>query len=189
MSQQKSGAAVGTTVGDSFPEDVDRRLPQEPSRTSSSATRCSCARSSCRTARGGSAISLVERQVSMLRQRNGQLERQFKDLVAVAQAERRAGREDSQARPEAHARCRTCRGAWSASRRACARISPRGARCARAVRRDRARRTRSATGFVRRLPQDDVPDPAVRDVLRGARRAAARCATGRRTCSSATPSR
>ena len=33
---------------------------------------------------GGASISLVERQVSMLRQRNGQLERQLKDLVAVA---------------------------------------------------------------------------------------------------------
>lgn len=33
---------------------------------------------------GGSAISLVERQVAMLRQRNGELERQLKDLVAVA---------------------------------------------------------------------------------------------------------
>jgi hypothetical protein len=33
---------------------------------------------------GGPSISLVERQVSMLRQRNGQLERQLKDLVAVA---------------------------------------------------------------------------------------------------------
>jgi uncharacterized protein YigA (DUF484 family) len=33
---------------------------------------------------GGASISLVERQVSMLRQRNAQLERQFKDLVAVA---------------------------------------------------------------------------------------------------------
>jgi uncharacterized protein len=33
---------------------------------------------------GGASISLVERQVSMLRQRNGQLERQLKDLLAVA---------------------------------------------------------------------------------------------------------
>ncbi len=33
---------------------------------------------------GGTAISLVERQVAVLRQRNAQLERQFKDLVAVA---------------------------------------------------------------------------------------------------------
>jgi uncharacterized protein YigA (DUF484 family) len=33
---------------------------------------------------GGATISLVERQVSMLRQRNAQLERQLKDLVAVA---------------------------------------------------------------------------------------------------------
>jgi uncharacterized protein len=33
---------------------------------------------------GGTAISLVERQVSMLRERNAKLERQLKDLVAVA---------------------------------------------------------------------------------------------------------
>lgn len=33
---------------------------------------------------GGATISLVERQVSMLRQRNAQLERQLKELVAVA---------------------------------------------------------------------------------------------------------
>jgi uncharacterized protein len=33
---------------------------------------------------GGTAISLVERQVSMLRERNGKLERQLKDFVAVA---------------------------------------------------------------------------------------------------------
>jgi uncharacterized protein len=32
----------------------------------------------------GTAVSLVERQVSMLRQRNAQLERQLKDLIAVA---------------------------------------------------------------------------------------------------------
>jgi uncharacterized protein YigA (DUF484 family) len=35
---------------------------------------------------GRSTISLVERQVSMLRQRNNELERQLKDLVAVAKA-------------------------------------------------------------------------------------------------------
>ena len=33
---------------------------------------------------GSVAVSLVERQVSMLRQRNGELDRQLKDLVAVA---------------------------------------------------------------------------------------------------------
>ena len=33
---------------------------------------------------GSAAVSLVERQVAMLRQRNGELERQLKDLVAVA---------------------------------------------------------------------------------------------------------
>jgi uncharacterized protein YigA (DUF484 family) len=35
---------------------------------------------------GRSTVSLVERQVSMLRQRNGELERQLKNLVAVAKA-------------------------------------------------------------------------------------------------------
>ena len=35
---------------------------------------------------GASAVSLVERQVAMLRQRSGALERQLKDLVAVAKA-------------------------------------------------------------------------------------------------------
>jgi uncharacterized protein YigA (DUF484 family) len=85
MSQQKSGAAVGATHGEEFPEgvvadylkshqDFFERHPlvllslKLPHRT------------------GGSAISLVERQVAMLRQRNAQLERQFKDLVAVAKS-------------------------------------------------------------------------------------------------------
>jgi hypothetical protein len=35
---------------------------------------------------GSATVSLVERQVAMLRQRNGELERQLKDLVAVAKA-------------------------------------------------------------------------------------------------------
>jgi hypothetical protein len=35
---------------------------------------------------GPATISLVERQIAMLRQRNGELERQLKDLVAVAKA-------------------------------------------------------------------------------------------------------
>ena len=33
---------------------------------------------------GTATVSLVERQVAVLRQRNGELERQLKDLVAVA---------------------------------------------------------------------------------------------------------
>ncbi len=85
MSQQKSGAVVGATHGEEFPaelvadylkthQDFFERHPlvllslKLPHRT------------------GGSAISLVERQVAMLRQRNAQLERQFKDLVAVAKS-------------------------------------------------------------------------------------------------------
>lgn len=35
---------------------------------------------------GGATISLVERQVAMLRQRNAELERQLKDLIAVAKS-------------------------------------------------------------------------------------------------------
>jgi uncharacterized protein YigA (DUF484 family) len=83
MSQQTSGAAVGATTVEPFADeavadylkshsDFFERHPQLliglklPHRA------------------GGASISLVERQVSMLRQRNTQLERQFKELVAVA---------------------------------------------------------------------------------------------------------
>jgi uncharacterized protein len=83
MSQQKSGAAVGTTVGDSFPEDaIADHLKSHPDFFERHPLLLLSLKLPHRT--GGSAISLVERQVSMLRQRNSQLERQFKDLVAVA---------------------------------------------------------------------------------------------------------
>ena len=83
MSQQKIGAAVGTTVGDSFPEDgVADYLKSHPDFFERHPLLLLSIKLPHRT--GGSAISLVERQVAMLRQRNGQLERQFKDLVAVA---------------------------------------------------------------------------------------------------------
>jgi uncharacterized protein YigA (DUF484 family) len=78
MSQSKSGAVAPETPAEdgiaeylrSHPDFFERhpnlllglRLPHRP----------------------GSAVSLVERQVSMLRQRSGELERQLKDLVAVA---------------------------------------------------------------------------------------------------------
>jgi uncharacterized protein YigA (DUF484 family) len=82
MSQQQTGVAIGTAVGEGFPEDgiadylkthpdfferhpallIGMKLPHQ----------------------AGASISLVERQVSMLRQRNLQLERQLKELVAVA---------------------------------------------------------------------------------------------------------
>jgi len=83
MSQQKSGAAVGTTVGDSFPENaIADHLKSHPDFFERHPLLLLSLKLPHRT--GGTAISLVERQVAMLRQRNGQLERQFKDLVAVA---------------------------------------------------------------------------------------------------------
>jgi uncharacterized protein YigA (DUF484 family) len=81
MSQQKSGAA--TTHGEEFPESaIAEYLKSHPDFFERHPLILVGLKLPHRT--GGSAISLVERQVSMLRQRNAQLERQFKDLVAVA---------------------------------------------------------------------------------------------------------
>ena len=81
MSQQKSGAA--TTHGEEFPESVIADyLKSHPDFFERHPLILLGLKLPHRT--GGSAISLVERQVSMLRQRNAQVERQFKDLVAVA---------------------------------------------------------------------------------------------------------
>ena len=83
MSQQKSGAA--TTHGEEFPESVIADyLKSHPDFFERHPLILLGLKLPHRT--GGSAISLVERQVSMLRQRNAQLERQFKDLVAVAKS-------------------------------------------------------------------------------------------------------
>jgi uncharacterized protein YigA (DUF484 family) len=81
MSQQKSGAAEGEVFAEadvaaylrSHPDFFERHTPlllrlKLPHHT------------------GSATVSLVERQVAMLRQRNGELERQLKDLVAVAKA-------------------------------------------------------------------------------------------------------
>jgi uncharacterized protein len=85
MSQQKSGAAVGNTPGDSFPEEaIADYLKSHPDFFERHPLILLGLRLPHRT--GGTAVSLVERQVSMLRQRNGQLERQLKDLVAVAKS-------------------------------------------------------------------------------------------------------
>lgn len=89
MSQQKS-AAVGTPVTEPFAEvapsedmvaDYLRKNPDFFERHPLVLLSLNLPH---RT--GGAAISLVERQVSVLRQRNNQLERQFKDLVAVAKS-------------------------------------------------------------------------------------------------------
>ena len=83
MSQQKSGAA--TTHGEEFPESaIADYLKSHPDFFERHPLILLGLKLPHRT--GGSAVSLVERQVSMLRQRNAQLERQFKDLVAVAKA-------------------------------------------------------------------------------------------------------
>jgi uncharacterized protein YigA (DUF484 family) len=79
MSQQKSGAASHET----FPEEaMAEYLRSHPDFFERHAHLLLALRLPHRT--GGAAISLVERQVALLRQRNAQLERQLKDLVSVA---------------------------------------------------------------------------------------------------------
>jgi uncharacterized protein YigA (DUF484 family) len=83
MSQPQSGAAVGTAAGETFAEDsVADYLKSHPDFFERHPLLLLSLKLPHRT--GGAAISLVERQVSVLRQRNSQLERQLKDLVAVA---------------------------------------------------------------------------------------------------------
>jgi uncharacterized protein len=88
MSQQHIGAAVGSPLTDTPSEDSSHEdsiadyLKNHPDFFERHATLVLGLKLPHRA--GGAAISLVERQVSMLRQRNGQLERQLKELVAVA---------------------------------------------------------------------------------------------------------
>jgi uncharacterized protein YigA (DUF484 family) len=83
MSHQQTGAAVGAPLTDTVSEDsIADYLKRHPDFFERHATLVLGLK--LPHAAGGAAISLVERQVSLLRQRNGQLERQFKDLVAVA---------------------------------------------------------------------------------------------------------
>jgi uncharacterized protein len=83
MSQHPGGAAVGTPPVDTFADDgVADYLKGHPDFFERHPLLLLSLKLPHRT--GGTAISLVERQVSVLRQRNSQLERQFKDLVSVA---------------------------------------------------------------------------------------------------------
>ncbi len=83
MSQLESRAAVGAPLADTLSEDsIADYLKSHPDFFERHAPLVLGLKLPHRT--GTAAISLVERQVSMLRQRNGQLERQLKDLVAVA---------------------------------------------------------------------------------------------------------
>src|SRR5690606_20567228 len=85
MSQQKSGMAVGAPAAEPLPEaTIADYLRSHPDFFERHGALLLGLKLPHRT--NGAAVSLVERQVSMLRQRNAQLERQFKDLVAVAKA-------------------------------------------------------------------------------------------------------
>lgn len=81
MSQQDRAAAVDETLSESDVAAYLRSCPDFFERHTPLLLRLKLPHQS-----GTSTISLVERQVSMLRQRNGDLERQLKDLVAVAKA-------------------------------------------------------------------------------------------------------
>jgi uncharacterized protein YigA (DUF484 family) len=83
MSQLESRAAVGTPVTEAVSEDsIADYLKSHPDFFERHGSLVLGLKLPHRA--GGATISLVERQVSMLRQRNAQLERQLKDLVAVA---------------------------------------------------------------------------------------------------------
>ena len=83
MSQQHSGAAVGAPLTEPVSEDsIADYLKSHPDFFERHTPLVLGLKLPHRA--GGATISLVERQVSLLRQRNGQLERQLKDLVAVA---------------------------------------------------------------------------------------------------------
>jgi uncharacterized protein YigA (DUF484 family) len=79
MSQHKSELALAEGFSEEAVAEYLRRHPDFFDRHSSLLLRLKLPHKT-----GGAAISLVERQVTMLRERNGKLERQFKDLVAVA---------------------------------------------------------------------------------------------------------
>src|SRR6185436_5879274 len=83
MSQLEIGAAVGAPLTETISEDsIADYLKSHPDFFERHGTLVLGLKLPHRA--GGATISLVERQVSMLRQRNAQLERQLKDLVAVA---------------------------------------------------------------------------------------------------------
>jgi uncharacterized protein YigA (DUF484 family) len=83
MSQQQSGAVVGAPLAETVSEDsIADYLKSHPDFFERHAPLVLGLKLPHRV--GGASISLVERQVSLLRQRNAQLERQLKDLVAVA---------------------------------------------------------------------------------------------------------
>jgi uncharacterized protein YigA (DUF484 family) len=79
MSQQKGEAVVEETFSDDAIAEYLQSHPDFFDRNPNLLMELQVAHET-----GGPAISLVERQVTLLRQRSGDLERQLKDLVAVA---------------------------------------------------------------------------------------------------------
>ena len=79
MSQTKSSADFGDTFAESDVADYLRRHPDFFERNAGLLLKLRLPHQT-----GASTVSLVERQVSMLRHRNSELDRQLKELVAVA---------------------------------------------------------------------------------------------------------
>ncbi len=79
MSQQKTEALVEETFSDGDVVDYLQQHPDFFDRNPSLLMHLEVTHET-----GGSAVSLIERQISLLRQRSDDLERQLKDLVAVA---------------------------------------------------------------------------------------------------------
>ena len=79
MSQQKNEAARGEPFSEEAIADYLQRRPDFFERHGSLLLRLKLPHET-----NGFTVSLIERQVSMLRQRNAELERQLKDLIAVA---------------------------------------------------------------------------------------------------------
>jgi uncharacterized protein len=169
MSQQKSGAVVGTTVGEAFSEDtIADYLRSHPDFFERHPLLLLGLRLPHRT--GGAAISLVERQVAMLRQRNSQLERQFKDLVAVAK------QNDALVEKIHQLGMKLMKAADLPARLACLETSLRedfaAERAALVLFTDVAPAVAVREGFVRRVPADD---PLVRPFAAFLRAARPRC--------------
>jgi uncharacterized protein len=81
MSQQKNEAALGEAFSEDAVADYLHRRPDFFERHATLLLRLKLPHET-----NGCTVSLIERQVSMLRDRNGELERQLKDLISVAKA-------------------------------------------------------------------------------------------------------
>src|SRR5690554_6996545 len=81
MSQHKRETGLGEPISDAAVADFLQRRPDFFERHDSLLLRLKLPHET-----NGFTVSLIERQVSMLRQRNAELERQLNDLISVAKA-------------------------------------------------------------------------------------------------------